>query len=572
MKKILFAILGAVTVFAACNKNELPYIDQNPYRKIVEYTPGTAEMAVPGLLTPDENYDWISVQQIGNAATFTIRRNTTGLMRKAFFTIAGESYKAIIFQKEHGLDAMVSASVLSQAQESIKVNATLTTDYPSDYEGWGLAYGKTDNLSAATKVKQQGVPAAGNNVGEIKGLEDGVDYYIWAYVISTEGDEVYSDMLAVISPVFVKAGENLQAAIDGAKEYSEIRVAGGATFKGVINFTNANSNKKVSGGWNSDFTAQSLDNLTVIDGNNETRGFWCAELDNSPLKKSAEISYFEIINCTGDHGSAVHVCGGPVIVHHCYVHDNECEKGAIGTREEDYSSDITVYNCIVSNNRADGHGAAFGFGDGASYEDQVKAVIVNNLIVNNLSYSFDGYCSVFICYNNTDLVFVNNTVYGNLNFEEYGGEYPGMNMRGNVRSLYANNIMVGNKTSKNVTPAVYTPMVAFLSFDGGAGTFVNNVYEGTINGTGNATVKDNQMIDSGASLDNVMVDPANGNYIPVGISLGKGILSKVSYKENRDAVAKELDIKALLTKYNTDLAGNPRVTNGKVDCGCFQAQ
>jgi len=573
MKKIIITILGGLLLMSACTRYELPQIDQNPYRKIVEYTPGTATMEVPGTLTPDENYDWITVSNSGSTASFTMRRNTTGLMRTATFTIAGESYKAMIFQKEHSLDASLSTSIVSQGLGSITAEVSLTTDYFDDYTSWGFAYGKSADLASAKDAPQSAKLINGKNIGEITGLESEVDYYIWGYVVSTEGDKVYSDMKAVISPVFFKAGENLQEAINGAKEYAEIRVQGGVTFPGVIKFTNANKNKSVSGGWNADFTEQSFDNLTIIDGAGENRGFWCAEDDNTPLTGYVNISYFELVNCYGDHGSGVHVTGGPVTIHHCYVHDNECVKGAIGTREEDFSSDITVYNCIVSNNRADGHGAAFGFGDGASTDDPVHAVIVNNLIVDNFSYSFGGYCSTFICYNNTDLVFVNNTVVGNMNYMEGDGLYPGTNFRGDVRCVLANNIFAGNLTSADeLDPPVFVRQKQHLSLGGGQEQLVNNIIEDEVGECANATFKDNYMPALGFDLQTVMADPANGNYMPVGKALGLGSLAKITYAGNGFASTAECDLKALLTKYDKDLAGNPRVVNGKVDAGCFQAQ
>ena len=88
--------------------------------------------------------------------------------------------------------------------------------------------------------------------------------------------------------MYVKAGENLQAAIDNAKEFQEIRVAGGAVFNGTIVFDAKNKNKSVSGGWNADFTEQSWDNLTVIDGGGVNRGFYCGDnpITDMPLQGS----------------------------------------------------------------------------------------------------------------------------------------------------------------------------------------------------------------------------------------------------------------------------------------------
>jgi len=388
------------------------------------------------------------------------------------------------------------------------------------------------------------------------------------------GEVIAMPVQEVIMPpiVYVNEGDDIQAKLDSAEPGAILKVIGGATFTEMVSFV-GNAGKSITGGWNADFTKQSMDNLTILDRSNAGFGFWVAGDDSFlPLKGAAEISYFEIKNCKGDHGSAIHACGGPVTVHHCYVHNNESVKGAIGTREEDYSTDLTVYNCIVSANRANGHGGALHFGDGANYEDQCKVTLVNNLIYGNVSYLYDGYCATFICYNNVTLIMVNNTVYGEFNYEEYGGEYPGMNMRGNVRSLYANNIIVGNRTSKNVTPPVKVPFQFFLSFDKGAGTFTHNVYEGQLKGAINANVSDNYMFDAGFDVKTVLTDPENGDFSPCGDAIDGGTLGKVTYKENRDKTPFELNITELLTRFDTDLAGNTRVSNGKVCCGCFQAK
>ena len=136
-------------------------------------------------------------------------------------------------------------------------------------------------------------------------------------------------------------------------------------------------------------------------------------------------------------------------------------------------------NCIVSNNGAEGHGPAFGFGEGKSDDEPVKATLIGNLIIDNVSTKKDGYASTFICYNQTELIFVNNTVVGNKNWAEYDGPYSGMVLRGDVCSIFANNIMIGNFTSpcSKDDPAakpVYEPQDYFLNMGGGIGTLANN--------------------------------------------------------------------------------------------------
>lgn len=574
MKKILFAIVGAALLFTACSKDHLEKIEQNPYRAIIEYTPQTYTMEVSGNLTPDADYDWITVSQSGNTATFTVRRNTKNAIRRAEFTQSGSSQKCIINQKPHGLDATADATLVSQAAGAVKVSAMISTKFADDYESWGLAYSESADVATAKEVAQTGF-TIGKNEGEVTGLKDGVDYFVWAYVVSTEGDKIYSNMLAILPPVLVKAGEDLQAAINSAKPFATIMVQGGTTFtapKGGIQMGGSNVNKSVSGGWNADFSAQSMDNLTVLDGN-KGYGFYCANEGNSPMDGYANISYFEVVNCSGDHGTAFHCIGGPVTIKNCYVHDNDSEKGAIGTNEGGAQTTLTVVNCIVKNNTANAHGPAFGFGEGKSDAEPVTATLVNNLVVDNVSTKKDGYASTFICYNQTNLIVVNNTFVGNKNWAEYSGPYSGMVLRGDVASCFVNNIMIGNYTSpctKEMEAPEYERQEKFLNMGGGAGTLAFNMLEGSISENGNVNEHDNIFVPTTFDVSSVLTS----DYKPQGQVLGAGTLGEISYNSNKAAMNGPftVNVQTLLETYGTDLAGNPRIVNGKVDLGCYQAQ
>lgn len=571
MKKIFFAIFSVALLFTACEKGSLPQLEQNPYRKVMEYTPGEYTMEVPGNLTPDMLYDWISVSQSGNKATFTVKRNTQDIIRRAEFTIAGNSEKAVISQKAHKLDASVTAAIVNQGATQFTIGSTLSTAFADDYASWGVIYGKTSDIAAGTVVPQSGTP--GKNEATIEGLEEGTDYYVWTYVDSTEGDRIVSNMLAIIPPVCVSAGEDLQAAIDGAKEFQEIRVAGGASFNSPaagIQMGGKNVNKSVSGGWNAEFTEQSMDNLTVLNGVGSSYGFWCAEADGTPMNGYCNISYFEIINCAGNHGTAVHCVGGPITISNCYVHDNNSEKGAIGTNEGKYATELTVVNCIVKNNKADAHGPAFGFGEGKSDAEPVVGTLVNNLIVENVSTKKDGYASTFIAYNQSILVFVNNTIVGNKNWAEYGGPYSGTVLRGDICSAFVNNIIIGNYTSpcvEGMTEPAYERQEQHINMGGGAGTLAYNMIEGSIKEGNNITDQDNIFVPTTFDVSSVLTS----DYKPLGKVCGAGTLGEITYQGTKHD-ARKLDVKALLETYNTDLAGNPRVVDGKVDLGCYQAQ
>ena len=566
MKKILLAIIGVSLLFSACTKDHLQKIEQNPYRLIVEYVPGSYTMEVPGNVTPDALYPWISVSQNGNTVSFTVTRNTQDLIRRADFSIAGQKDKFVVSQKAHGLDAKITTALVNQGATEVTVSSALSTSYPDDYAGWGIIYSKNSDVNSGKDVPQSGAP--GKTTGTVSGLEEGVDYFIWTYVLSTEGDKIVSNMLAVIAPTFVRAGEDLQKAIDDAKEFQEIRIAGGASFtapKGGLKLGGKNVNKSVTGGWNEDFTVQSMDNLTKLDGA-KGYGFWCAEEDYTPMKSNATISYFEIYNCSGDHGSGIHLCGGALTVHHCYFHDNNGEKGAaIGTREEDYSSEVSIYNCKFENNIADGHGAVLGFGDGVSTSDFVKADVVSNLFINNRSNKFGGYTSIFICYNYSQLNFVNNTVVGNFNYYDGDSAYSGMVFRGNTRNLLANNIIVGNLISEDkLMPPVEQPHPNYISLGGSFAVLANNIIEGAVIENGNMTDINNEYTAVGSDYSSFL----SSTYQPFGKAVGFGTLDSFETSFN-DGSKSEASVKDLLEKYPTNLAGEPRVVGGKVNAGCY---
>ena len=71
------------------------------------------------------------------------------------------------------------------------------------------------------------------------------------------------------SIINIKAGEDLQAALDGAAAGTIVRVQGGVTFKGQFKMRDG---VQLSGGWDAAFTkADPDDNKTVLDGNNAGR-------------------------------------------------------------------------------------------------------------------------------------------------------------------------------------------------------------------------------------------------------------------------------------------------------------
>ena len=604
MKKIIYAIIGAsLLLLAGCEeKGEVFY--QNPYRIIVDYTPSTFTIdGVSGTVTPDGDYNWITSN--GNGS-FTVRRNTSGLIRRAEFTIAGSNDKAVVSQRAHSLDAALATSVADINDESGSVDVTmkLSTKFPDDYTSWGVLYSTENNRETAKKIDVSAVPSADGNVATVAGIDTKAVNYFWTYVVSTEGDITYGPSCGINLVYYVTADDDLQTALDNAPEFAELRVEGGALFYGPIVFNDKNKNKSISGGWNSDFTEQSWDNLTIIDGDGKNRGIYCGEdpVTDMPLQGSVEISYFEIRNCLclSGHGSAVRVSGGPVTVHHCYIHHNEADRGTINTREDDQSSDITVYDCIIVNNVANGHAAGICVEDGQSRANPTHAKFYGNIIANNRSIKNDGYAGSVYFYQSVDVQFVNNTVVNNFNYYEDNGNWWGnFYLRYNTNAVLANNLILRPWGAKRGE-------AAFLQdkpIDGGGArpTAYNNVIEGEqmhneggwtksgeIRMPSNFTITEvlkNPDIEMVAQADlqnkaatfkyNSLTDFLGENYMSQGKAIGAGTLETLSYNSYDTAnlgANYSADIKAFLEKIGTDINGNPFIKGGKTDIGAIQSQ
>ena len=590
MKKILFAIMGAALLLAGCTqKGEVFY--QNPYRTIVEYTPSTFTIpGISGTVTPVELYDWVTSN--GNGS-FTVRRNTSGLIRRAEFTVSGSKDNVVISQRAHGLDATLATSLLGKDgdAQTADLKVTFNTDFPDDYESWGYIFGQENDMSKC-KDFPQGKFTAGDHVVNLTGVDPEQNYFFWGYVISTEGDKLYTNVFGLAKPVQVRAGEDLQKAIDGAQEFSEIRVQGGAVFNGTILFDAKNKNKSLTGGWNADFTEQSWDNLTVIDGGGKNRGIYCGEdpVSDMPLQGYVEISGFEIRNCLAlsGHGSALRISGGPVTIHHCWIHHNEADRGTISTREDDQSSDLTVYDCVITHNVANGHAAAISIEDGQSRANPTKAVIVGNIMANNRSIKYDGYAGVVYLYQSVDVQFLNNTMVNNFNYYlNGGGWYPDFYIRYNTCATVANNLLLRAWCAKSEDGA--EPFIDAWPIEGGGSrvTFYNNFLEGQIwalNGDNQnykefsagmdlksvlknpdgEMVKDLKNIDAQFAYMN-LTDFLGSNYTPVGEAVGAGTLSALQYASYDTAnlgVIRTCDIKSVLSKFGNDINGRPFINGG----------
>ena len=562
--------MGAALLFAGCEKEKEIY--QNPYRIIVDYQPSTFTInGISGNVTPDGDYSWITSN--GNGS-FTVRRNTTNLIRRAEFTIAGSSDKAVVSQKAHSLDAILSSGLSGQSLGSAAVDLILSTSFPDDYESWGIIYGKTSNRDAGTAVQQSGAPKAGKNTGTITGLEDGVDYYAWTYVVSTEGDKIYSGAIGILPPVYVQKGDDLQAAINGAKDFSEVRLLGadsGIEYAGPFALKDKVT---ISGGWNSDFSKQSLDNRTVFKGSNGV------VFTTDGLSDGATISYLDISggNNPNEGGAMQLSAGSKLTIEYCNVHDNYSgdRGGAIMVYE---GAKLLVANSIFKDNAANHHGGAI------AASSKCEVTMINSLFDGNLSLKRNGYSGAVFLQDGVTSVMVNCTAVNNANWPDSGSSYdswPTVAFRGTGTSLvFCNNIVVGNlffPYDANVEgldlslPSSYATIIP-----------VQRQHESVMircvrDNTDLTHVISSNLLEGAFGWHSVNVDQINSanTFKAVGFDLGSVFKAPASgdYTPVGDALNGELSaaVKEALGKYDTDLAGNPRTTDGKISMGCYQAK
>lgn len=578
MKKILIALAGIAFLVAGCAKTDR-YIEQNPYRLIEDYLPHTVTMNVPGALTPDAMYPWIEMSQSGNTATFTMRRNTSGLIRRAEFSIAGSTQKAIVNQKAHSLDASVTTILARNGNGEADIRLNFSTSFSDDYVGWGVIYGKENDRAKGTKVEGTGAPSTNGNLITIEGLELGKDYFVWGYVTSTEGDIVYgSNTTGIIPPVTVKAGDDLQAIIDGAKEFAEVRVEAGAKFAGPIKLRD---NVKLSGGWINDYNDQDFTQRSIIDGQN--KGL-CVESKTNA--KNAVINGFEIINGAS---SGINF-NGTLTVEWCRVAFcfNSGQGGAICCTEQP-GDNLILANSIIEYNKADAHGGGVAI-NGAG----TSITVVNSLFHGNASIAEYGYTGAIHGQAGVQAYIVNNTFVGNVNWRDgssaTASPWSAVMFRNSGTHIeFVNNIVAGNwyflpgvanKGAGNadsydmpIQPKYLLEMqVRVADFNEIGGSDANFIVQSNIlGGTVEAEAIHRAGSDAARSaaiaactfvpnseFNTLFVNAEAGDFHPAGKALTTG--------ENSGVVG------GILGAYTTDLDGKPRVTGGKINAGCYQAQ
>ena len=581
MKKIFIALTAVALLFVGCADETEPY--QNPYRIIVDYLPQTITInGISGTVTPDGDYNWITSN--GNGS-FTLRRNTTGLIRRAEFTIAGQTDKAIVNQKAHSLDAAVTTALARNGNGEADIRVNFSSSFVDDYEGWGVIYGKDNDINKGTKLPGSGIPNAMNLI-TVKGLELGTDYFVWGYVTSTEGDIVYgSNTTGIIPPVTVKAGEDLQAIIDGAKEFAEVRVEAGAEFAGPIFLRD---NVTLSGGWIDNFNSQDFENRSIIDGGGKQRCVisGITPTGDRPGFKNAILNGFELKNGLGSNL----VFNGKLTVEWCFIHHGtNSDKGGGIMATESAGDDLMLANSIIAWNKADAHaGGVSVSGEGT------KVTVVNCLFRGNASIAQYGYTAAIHGQSATQGYVVNCTFVDNVNWRDGSSATSSpwsciMFRNGGTHITFVNNLVAGNwyflpgvadkpdahpdrydmpiKPEYILEQQVQQCDMNVMGGDDPAWVFQSNVICGAdpnnfIGRAGNGPAQNKAQAACtfvpNSDFKTLFVNYDAADFHPAGAALTTG--------ENSDIV------NGLLGAYTKDLDGNPRATNGKINVGCYQAQ
>lgn len=404
-----------------------------------------------------------------------------------------------------------------------------------------------------------------------------------------------ASVLATVSvsaaTVEVAAGQDLQAAINGASAGDVVKVQAG-TFTG--NFT-MKEGVNVSGGWDETFTTQS-DFATVLDANANGRVLnQTADFTTVTVWSNMTIQNGYLAAQQGDQQAAGAVLKRLGRLVHCLVQNNNVAAsgtfmgGGVASNTGMANPDTVVIDCIIRNNKASHGGGMRTNGKGMVI---LNSVIENNETTNNAAGGLQMHnggtiqgCVVRGNKANGDtggirltggnVATVSNClIAGNIATVSVGG----LCLEGNLANVI-NNTIVGNIQQKADATTSLSGVKVNKDKSANGTYFCNNIIWGNITGTtvspngvyyiskydktqgqrsynaiiGQAGDDDN----TGATSLNLttanpgFVDPENGDYRLVWNS------ALVNFGSNDRATAK-------------DAADHARVQGGRVDLGCYE--
>ena len=398
-----------------------------------------------------------------------------------------------------------------------------------------------------------------DNNGKTVILGGNVNVKVQASKITGVG-EVDTDVFTH-STVLVKAGDDLQAAINAANAGDRLLLAAG-TYTG--NFT-LKDGVNISGGWNATYTVCDPKTYkTVLDGNKT--GITLNQSSN--FNNPTNISGLTIQNgySTGDGGGIL--IRKNTTVRNCIMTDNTAGKGAgLYIREEG-----KAYDCIIKNNTAT---------DKSGGVQIHKLGTLENCIVTNNTAANDGGGILLSTGGNIhNCLVINNTCNGN--------GASGIRVQENAANRVINTTIANNHntTSNTATYAVYYDNNGRLvnsiiygntvaNVDNPQQVYINHKYPYlwnnavTING-----IKFHAEYDTLRNCDTVNIetdifnDSANNDFTlkSNAVCIDKGAETSVSAYND-----KFTDEKNIISNFTTDLAGNTRSVD-TIDIGCYEYQ
>ena len=302
---------------------------------------------------------------------------------------------------------------------------------------------------------------------------------------------IFASASLMATQVQVKAGDDLQAAVNAANSGDTVLVQAG-TYEG--NFT-MKDGVYVSGGWNEDFTAQTK-HASILDAKQSGRVLnQPADFTTLTIWDNFTIQNGKLTAIQSDKlGSGVALMKKGRVIN-CLIQNNtfdysgDCYGGGLG-QDVGNRNDTCAINCVVRNNKAT-HGGGV----------RIRGVILNSLAEKNTSTNNGGgiYLQAGAAYN---CVIVNNTSNsggGGVDMFNSGylvnclvanntaGNVGGLSMRSNDRETADNgsdiiNCTIVNNTQKNTN----NPQFCGVRLDVRKNpnhVFINNVvYGNTVNG------------------------------------------------------------------------------------------
>jgi hypothetical protein len=487
----------------------------------------------------------------GETIKFTARVNLTDLIRTAEYKLVqnGKETPLTFYQKGIKPDANASITLLENKNTSARFALNYSSAIEADYNEYGIYYNTTPDFATATRKSFGTDMASGVKIFELDGLQNGQVYFVWPYVRTIDVVEVVGAMIGLLEPVKVTDMSKLQAAIDEAPEYSEVRVLAGTYAAADFGTIKPKSYITITGGWNSDFSA--VVGYTVVDGQKDAT---C--VDFADAVQSATIKNIEAINAGKNGKGAIVNSGKENAIVNCYVHDNgifggDCAGVAIT------AGSATVANCKITKNVVNGHGAGVHVTKGA------LGKLVNCLIAENMSTSTDGYYGGVTFKGNA--IMVNCSVVKNYNYDEANGNcWPINGVRDGAWLKGYNNIIAGNMAKVKVEDDYDIQRLQFHFRENNWSAdfaFTNNILQGGQKGhLPDSEAAKNSIIPTTYDLTTLFTDFAGGDYT---------IKANDIVKDKGDGA--NATVASLLGIYNTDLNGNPRV-KGQVDLGCYEIQ